>query len=738
MPKKPKAIGQGWPGSIYDIEATVMQRQRQYVDEYSARDELKNESKNAYIRQTLSMLGLPLMRGFSVQTVGYAVGLFTIMSVAHPEIRKDLPRSVYDSLAPYAKSLAERSPRYKSFYDKCMLKGSSAHVPYTPETAAMDEISLEMRIYKEQRDPARIPPSVDVETYKQMLQHHSDQRADLLKLFAQDGVDPKELQACNHKLVANIVMNDPAARVMFTQMAGTDNFYDRIRESATAHNVTVKNGKVMQQNTYYTIPDEGIPGLEGRFGCRAVTDLLDYQKMIYDYMSPHYGEILESKRFGRELSENAVKSTDETQIILSMMTADGYQEDTIMSVMKEIEKKCQDEYVKDHAEEFAKGERMRQEQGQRSEDRQSFTDEENVFHGESFEKEDLERESVLKQFRIGTAKDDGSVILLSTYDGDSRGSYSTNGYFKFQQADEDRIWLGPEIGEDYDSIEFPDPLFTKEDRHQLLSLMQKTFDLQDPDNENPFLMQYDSEENRTLYDRLLSAENNDEDMTMRELTDSFLMHMSTGYPELSDEVKQNLDLIYAAVRTDRPIIGMNEKGEQFLVATRSMGSNIGLGTVGANIDKVDHLHLDRNCFIDDSCKLSGDIRLENKSEYPLLVCMDSKLDEVKIYGDGVIANSTIYSASPFGRFDPVKNRTEKKAGSIFRKMKFTDGLYGEKLRPNIYLADKYGGKDLRDMYRATQESVHRKKSDVSKYQEIERFMKDDAEQKINDMQMEAE
>ena len=98
----------------------LQERQEQYIKDKAEHFDIEDEkARIRYGKDALRMAVGPLRMGVRPSSVMYALSSFTIMSMANPEIKKDLPVLVYDMMAPYANTLNRMFPgKFKGFVDK--------------------------------------------------------------------------------------------------------------------------------------------------------------------------------------------------------------------------------------------------------------------------------------------------------------------------------------------------------------------------------------------------------------------------------------------------------------------------------------------------------------------------------------------------------------------------------------------------------------------------------------------
>ncbi len=289
------------------------------------------------IHNVSNMLNLcynSLRRGLNANNLIAAVTPYVIMSVVNPEIKNDLKMVVFDTLAPFARTVSEMNPKYKSFYDTCMSGGSHGHVPYTPMQAAQAEIALDMKFYNDIRKEGL----TENDRNAIQMKYNSDKQK-MLHIFSEDGVSAEDLRYENHKLVA-----------AFSQNPETAKYFNSIFEEPSVDLTEVEKGYATHvrpdgrqvTSTVYRMPEGGFSYEDGshfplRFGPRMPYAENQLDDIIFKEMKGHYGAIHKAELTGDKSymqSEEYLKSMSKIKTYRMLAHEDGFTDDDFDAIYR--------------------------------------------------------------------------------------------------------------------------------------------------------------------------------------------------------------------------------------------------------------------------------------------------------------------------------------------------------------------------------------------------------------------
>ena len=600
--------------NMQELTALIQRRQIEYINERSKAQSIEdNQARLDFTRDMLKTMAKPFKNGVSTNAIFQALGTYMIMSYVHPDIKSDIPTAFGTMLEPYAAKLAAINPKFQNFYEKCASVSRGGRLPYTPETAAMDYVALSLKYYNDIREPGLSEQAKDA-----IREQFANDKDALESAIERDDLDMNDVTIMQNRIVANLVLNSPNARKCFDLFGPDANRFEMIKADS-----------IYTQNNGYIIPDTGFD-IDGSgahlFKVREPYSYQSYHDMLFDCLKDTYGDTLNQKRTGAGLSDESKYQMYEASVMFNAMRDDGFTDEQINSMLKWVEKDCAKYY-----------ESQQQMQGQNQQ--RSHDESENEQPDKSDESPSMRFIGVIPQIcdksemskSMGSDEPDASdsqselpVMNMGTQDGDAKGTLP---YFN-------TFVLQPVIDSDFDF----DTSLSSADKDALAKLVHDAGYGSDV-----------SELRKQIDDKTPTKFCNDFINFMRD-------DMAAG-KELSTEQKITCDLVRCMQCTAQPVYLLNDGliSDASLIATRTMNGAVQLGQEGAHVKDFVHTYVGANCFADESCMISK-AKMLSDSGCPLYVCMNSKLDNCSIQGDGVILNTNVKNTSISGTFDPYKMR----------------------------------------------------------------------------------
>ena len=188
---------------------------RSYVHNNKGREKQNEINKNHYIR-LLSMCMEPLDKGLSFDNVVSAIGMYAGMCLVNKDFKRESRKMIGETANKYLDAIADvtnnkiKLTPLRRVVDN--FAKSEGRIPATPETAALEKLSIMQQTY----DMIREPGLTDNEK-AEIMQLHSDAISSLHEAVAIDGVDVEDINKEMRNLIGRSEILDR------TNEYGTDN-----------------------------------------------------------------------------------------------------------------------------------------------------------------------------------------------------------------------------------------------------------------------------------------------------------------------------------------------------------------------------------------------------------------------------------------------------------------------------------------------------------------------------------
>ena len=321
-----------------------LSKKSSYMDMDGDDSDFMKAGKNRYYSQMSTMLMMSMMRGFNQpHALLHAIGMYTALSFFAPEIKQELHKTVASAVLPYIERWADKGGIRGAIFNKFQKTAHYGHMPWTPKTAALQEMAFLKQAYRDMRQPGADVEAISENVNKACLK--------LRRQALMDGIPGSLVDENLRKLVGVDCMVHPEnARIYDGFMQGT------IRKSEAKEIVYTEKDPTTGQMVDYTKKvwsgefeyKDGTPMNKG-FSIRKPMSANQYNAAIYKDLMDMYGvyardniifdrreEALEQMKesFDTIFEEDFEK--DHAQFIHDM-TYDGYA--TLTDELEEMAKK---------------------------------------------------------------------------------------------------------------------------------------------------------------------------------------------------------------------------------------------------------------------------------------------------------------------------------------------------------------------------------------------------------------
>lgn len=662
----------------------LQKRQIDYIEERRKSEEVdSNKERIDYIKDALLCTKGYMQNGLNNRSIGYAVGMFTILAIVHPDIKKDLPVAIYDLLEPYAKRLATLNPdKFSAFYEKCKAANSNDRLPYTPQTAAMDEIAMDMKYYNDIRKSG-----LSASEKQDIRNKYEADKNQLYNFMHEDGITVADLATENHKIVANLVQQNPEARKCFGMLGYQNDSYMMLKNATKQSFATIQENGINKTVSIYQLQDEGLVNDDGspfvyRFGIVEPFSKDEYTNLLYETLNPCYFNIYENKKSSAVLQEETKDRLKEASLIFEAMRDDGFDDEAIKEIRKQVEKNCFTNYQMSQEE---KHHNAKQNEAENNETKQEADEEAAWEDTTSNSDKKLGIGENVSVIYASDTKSNLGPIMAHTESKNNAGEMPYFGHYVIQPNTFVRT-----------KDEFESSL-TYGDKHAFTKLIYDTMNAGDV----PVNSQYQHFE-----DIATRMQKNG----VQSECFNFLQNMLKM--DMTENQKRIYDLVYCSMFTNAPVFEVtnSELCEASLVATRTLNDAIPLGTVGATLNNYHSVTVGPNCWADNTCYLRN-TELQSPSGKPLYLGMNTMASDCKITGDGVIANTYMLETECYGTFDPydMRKANHVKASPLSRlELESNNAQYGVNLAKKDIVPERYAMRTLQDLYREQQMKKYQK------------------------------
>lgn len=725
--KAPKTLKRDGDFAMNNLLFALQERQEQYIkDKTEHFDTDADKARIKYSKDALRLAVSPLRMGARPSSIAYAMSSFTIMSLANPDIKKDLPTVVYDMMAPYANTLNRMFPgKFTKFVDKCRAAQNGGRMPYSPETAAMDVIAMDLKNYRDIRDAAK--NGTPKEELDAMDAAYKEDQQRIIELAMNDGVELDDFKKAHNRIFVNMVMRYPDAAKCYGMLSPETAAFLKEKTGADFGVPDIKN-QVEQTASWYT-DDEGIEhtgfsfdiknsdgllrdanGENHLYGARRRYEPEEYTEFLKAVMKDYLDDISDNidqgmspEHASQSLTIKGLKSRHMTEEIMTLMMDDGLDEMDVTNIRDMVRATYLDErYKTEQARQEAQMGKSSESDSQQSQsdagdNKSNFDEKSSQINAEAGQK-GHEKDVILGQ-------NNGYMSVFDSYGTEFR-NYGTYDIQDFKKAG---------FGGDVDKI---DLTLTAKDTAALADCCARLH--ADIAQNNPDI----SSGNDATKMYLDLMERDGTAATCRDVLEK------SAKMQLSQEGKQISDLIGVCLYTDAPALMKDAEGNTRLISTRTLNGSIKLGEVGAVIEGKSRVF--DMCFADASVKLT-DSELSAPSGKPLYVGMSSEIRDSKIAGDGVIANTYVKDAEIFGTFDPYATRKELNVSlNLTSRLLIKEDsrdYYGHGRKQTDKISPKYM-KSLREFYIEQQQGQREKAmTEAAEKREAERLRKQAASEK---------
>lgn len=152
-----------------------------------------------YNRQMIMMCVIPLARGLSIDSVTQSVGVYAGICLINKDFKNSVKRNMNAMFGPQIDAFAEEiNKRYgadsilgkgadklKKWRDNMIMQEHGGRMPYTPQSAAVQDLALHKMAFIAMREPG-----ADIEKIKKQ---HTEARERLFELAERDGVSKEDI-----------------------------------------------------------------------------------------------------------------------------------------------------------------------------------------------------------------------------------------------------------------------------------------------------------------------------------------------------------------------------------------------------------------------------------------------------------------------------------------------------------------------------------------------------------------
>lgn len=209
-----------------DFAAILADRELRYIENRKTfRGKDAQVERLAYINDIFSTASEGLSSG-EMDMMGFVACVGPTLMMLHQTggIRNYFAESWHVQMADQAKLWAEQDPaRYGAFAAKCEAYKQGERLPYDAHTAALDNIALDARRWRDIRKPGLS----DSEKEAIESQYALDKK-DLDEMTSADGLSKEDIDAQYRQISATMVVKDPAYAVMFGVCPGTEEYQSAV------------------------------------------------------------------------------------------------------------------------------------------------------------------------------------------------------------------------------------------------------------------------------------------------------------------------------------------------------------------------------------------------------------------------------------------------------------------------------------------------------------------------------
>lgn len=644
-----------------------------------ARDfERLDQEAMKYTISVLKSCAGPVNRGMNKHTMGAAIGAYTVIAAEHPDIRQQIPLTVYDMMHSLSQELIREYDYYKEYYYAVIGCNYGDVLPVNPTTAALMEIACDVAGFYNIRSAGN-----NADARSHLLAEYMELKDELFFHFDEHRIHVNVLTEWNQKIAIGLILghSDPY-QYIFTHVYDTTavNFDEVERGFATQ--VTPDGTRTV---SIYKMPIDGLHYKEGgrafeyRFGMRLPYNPNVYDDMIYEEIREHFGPIHQaevSKDNSYLKSEVYLRSQMKLKEYQQMMYVDNYTMQMMSGVMRAAKQRSEMYY-------YTETDEGRREWAKLNPELATFIEEE----------QQREAEKPRDTIRI----DDPIGFAVARVDEEYLPSY--------------RVQPGME-----QPVESFADTMTRLDYVQLAGLMAAFAESVDPENEPYNLEKY------------FVALVEEKEVFVRKFIEKYALQ------ELEVEQRRKLDMIHIMMTTSAPVLDDANR----LVATRAIGSAVAINEIGGVVRG--NSSVARGCWVDttstmNNSKLSGETMVLMQSSI-----RNSKIDGVGVIANTMATNSTLEGIfSPqmmreekdggssvakmlritdekveFGGESPEK---EKRAENLRKKMiritqqykdRMVDALDQKLVRQETVQEDAVLQADLNHVYWKSEEEKHKK------------------------------
>lgn len=261
-----------------------LSKKNSYMDMEGDDSDFMKAGKNRYYSQMSTMLLMTMMRGTrQPHALLHAIGMYTALSFFAPEIKQELHKTVASAVLPYIERWAEKGGIRGAIFNKFQKAAHYGHMPWTPKTAALQEMAFLKQAYRDMRQPGADVDAISENVGKACLK--------LRRQALMDGIPGSLVDENLRKLVGVDCMVHPEnARIYDGFMQGT------IRKSDAKEIVYTEKDSATGQMVDYTKKvwsgefeyKDGTPMTKG-FGIRKPMSANQYSASIYKDLMDMYG-----------------------------------------------------------------------------------------------------------------------------------------------------------------------------------------------------------------------------------------------------------------------------------------------------------------------------------------------------------------------------------------------------------------------------------------------------------------
>lgn len=203
----------------YSLKEDYVDFTKKYYD-WNEKDKNLNLLELQNRKYYIALAGLclvPLRNGINKRAVATSIGMYAVLAIMNPNMSKEIPRMVKQSMYPYFDKMSEMFPNSR-FATKLqqqkqgiLIDKNHGRLPFTPETAALYKLAFIEKAYDDIREDPRREAEI--------MAGYEGAVSSLENLCERDGVAPKEVSRHMSGLIAMRLQNDPTYNRYFAELS---------------------------------------------------------------------------------------------------------------------------------------------------------------------------------------------------------------------------------------------------------------------------------------------------------------------------------------------------------------------------------------------------------------------------------------------------------------------------------------------------------------------------------------